>query len=108
MPSSLVVPEYFTPVASFTIMMSALAIARPEGSSTSPLIVPFGDCPIAAVVRRTSNNRGWRGKRNLTRAAPGSHGFILIHPVYGSPFVFVPSGFRTTAGEKPVVGFPAT
>jgi hypothetical protein len=39
-------------------------------------------------VRRTNNRNRGRGKR-LTRAAPGSHGFIQIHPVYGSPLVFV-------------------
>src|SRR5712692_888049 len=76
------------PVASFTIRISAPGIERPDGSSTRPLIVPLGDCPIAALVRTRINKRSGRGKR-LTRAATGSHGFIQIHPVYGCPVVFV-------------------
>src|ERR1700677_1772401 len=45
MPSSFVLPTYCTPVASFTMRTSAPAIAPPVGSSTKPLMMPFGDCP---------------------------------------------------------------
>src|SRR5271163_4438679 len=44
MPSPFVLPTYCTAVASFTIRISAPAITPPVGSSTRPLIVPFGDC----------------------------------------------------------------
>src|ERR1700674_2271225 len=89
MPSPFVAPGYLTLVTSFTIKTSAPAIARPEGSKIRPLIVPLGDCATAAPVRRTRTKRGrGRGSR-LTGAAPGSHGFIQIHPVYGSPHLFV-------------------
>jgi hypothetical protein len=39
-------------------------------------------------VSRTPKRKRERGKC-LTRAAPGSRGFKLIHPVYGSPLSFV-------------------
>src|ERR1700730_18068506 len=108
MPSPWVTPEYRTPVASFTIWISAPAMARPEGSSTKPLIVPKGDCAIAAVARNTIQNRNWKGRGRLTRAAPGVNGFITIHPVYGSPLVFVSIFVRPAVAEQPVVGFPNT
>jgi hypothetical protein len=61
-----------------------------------PLMVPFGDCANGTAVRRRSTNNG-RRKANLTRVAPDVVGFIQIHPVYGSPLVFVSIIFRMAA-----------
>src|SRR6266436_4090935 len=108
MPSPFVAPGYLIPVTSLTIRSSAPAIARPDGSCTRPLIVALGDCPAAALMRNTIKNNRGRGKRNLIRAAPGSHGFIRTHPVYGSPLVFVSINFFGLKVLGSVVGFPNT
>src|SRR5580704_11629535 len=56
MPSSFVLPVYCTPVASFAIRISAPAIAPPVGSSTRPLMVPFGDCPDTQPAETSAAN----------------------------------------------------
>src|ERR1700679_863694 len=68
MPSSLVLPEYLTPVASFITRMSTPPITLLDGSSTRPLIVPLGDC--AARGRASdiaqAKRKAMRGKRTRT------------------------------------------
>src|SRR6476660_9228613 len=95
MPSRLVTPVYLTPVASLTINTSAPTMARSAESRTRPLMVPLGDCASAALTSRTIKMKSGRGQRS-TRDAPGMHGFIQIHPVYGSPLAFVSSFFPET------------
>src|SRR6478736_4318181 len=95
MPSRLVTPVYLTPVASLTINTSAPTMARSAESRTRPLMVPLGDCASAALTSRTIKIKSGRGQRS-TRDAPGMHGFIQIHPVYGSPLAFVSSFFPET------------
>src|SRR5580658_50523 len=68
MPSSLVLPEYCTPVASFIARMSAPPITLLDGSSTRPLMVPLVDC--AAMGRASdaaqAKRKAMRGKRTRT------------------------------------------
>src|SRR5258706_1291591 len=96
-PSPFVAPGYLTPVASLAIRTCAAGIARPEGSRIRPLIVPLGDCPTAALMRNAITRNGRKGKRNLIRAAPGSHGFAMAHTGYGRPIVFVSIFFTRLA-----------
>src|SRR5208282_6080189 len=68
MPSSLVLPEYLTPVASFIARMSAPAITLFEGSRTWPLIVPLGDCAARGRASDTAQakRKAMRGKSTRT------------------------------------------
>src|ERR1700733_14211051 len=68
MPSSLVFPKYFTPVASFITRMSAPAITLLDGSSTRPLMVPLGDCAAKGRASDTAQakRQAMRGKRTRT------------------------------------------
>src|ERR1039458_2316590 len=68
MPSSLVLPEYVTPVASFITRMSAPVIIPFEGSTTRPLIVPLVDCAARGRASDTAQakRKAMRGKRTRT------------------------------------------
>src|SRR5580658_146329 len=68
MPSSFVLPEYFTPVASFITRMSAPPITLLEGSSTRPLMVPLADCAARGRANDTAQakTKAMRGKRTRT------------------------------------------
>src|SRR6266404_2453653 len=56
MPSPFVAVTYFSPVASFTTMISAPGIDFASGSSTIPRIDPFGDCANTQLPERRSNS----------------------------------------------------
>src|SRR6202050_4000399 len=68
MPSSLVLPEYCTPVASFITRMSAPPITLLDGSSTRPLMVPLVDCAARGRTNDTAQakTKTMRGKRTRT------------------------------------------
>src|ERR1700722_6774322 len=68
MPSSLVLPEYCTPVASFITRMSAPPMTLFDESSTRPLIVPLGDCAARGRASNTAQakRKAMRGKRTRT------------------------------------------
>src|SRR5208282_1697023 len=68
MPSSFVLPEYLTPVASFITRMSAPTITPLEGSTTRPLIVPLLDCAARGRASDTvqATRKAMRGKRTRT------------------------------------------
>src|SRR5271157_5754580 len=68
MPSSFVLPEYLTPVTSFITRMSAPTITPFEGSTTRPLMLPFGDCAARGRASDTAQaiRKAMRGKHTRT------------------------------------------
>src|ERR1019366_6500963 len=72
MPSLLVLLEYLTPVTSFMTRTSAPAITLLDGSSTRPLMVPFGDCASrgkASSVTKTETTAIWGRRTSISPVA---------------------------------------
>src|SRR5580700_2661637 len=81
MPSLFVLPVYCTPVASFAIRISAPGTVPPVGSSTRPLMVPFGDCPDKQPAKmRLTNPKRPILRSHMGLLLPGTNCVPLLQP----------------------------
>src|SRR6266481_7565689 len=63
MPSPLLFVVCCTPVTSFTATTSAPTTAALDGSETSPLMFPLGDCASRVITATHTKTQTTRGKR---------------------------------------------
>src|SRR5581483_7969552 len=82
MPSLLVLVTYCTPVTSLTATISASTITPLEGSDTSPLMFPLGDCAQRGIVIATTQKARQTRRAKYIRALLRKNGISGTLPVH--------------------------